>query len=82
MVGASFDSVEENRDFREKYAFPFTLLSDPDHALAVAYGAAGDAGEMHAARITVVVDPDGKVVRVYPKVDPDTHPQLVLADLD
>jgi peroxiredoxin len=49
--------------------------------LGMAYGACESPEAGHASRITVVVDGDGKVARVYPNVDPKGHPAEVLADL-
>jgi peroxiredoxin Q/BCP len=77
----SFDSVDANRRFRAKCDFPFTLLCDTEKALAIAYGAAADANAGAPKRITVVVDPDGKVAKVYPAVKPAEHPRQVLDDL-
>ena len=81
MLGVSFDSVEENRSFAEKFQFDFPLLCDVDRKIGVAYGAAGDAGAGNAKRISVLVDPHGKVARVYAKVDVKAHPDQVLADI-
>lgn len=81
VVGASFDSVANNRSFRDKCTFPFPLLCDTTKELGIAYGAADDTSAGNPRRITIVVGPDGKVARVYPKVDARTHPQQVLDDL-
>jgi len=81
VVGASFDSCEDNKAFRDKFSFPFPLLCDTDKALGAAYGACADESADYANRITVVVGPDGTVVRVYPEVSAKTHPEEVLADL-
>ena len=51
MLGASFDAVEANRKFAEKYSFAFSLLSDTERTLGVAYGAAEDANAGAAKRI-------------------------------
>ena len=81
ILGASFDSQEENRAFAAKFDFPFPLLCDTGRELGMAYGACDDAGAKHARRITVVVDPKGVVARVYPEVDARAHPQQVFEDL-
>ena len=80
VFGVSFDSPDENRAFREKFDFPFGLLCDTDKSLSVAYGAAADGSAGYPNRITVVVGPDGKVAKVYDKVDPKQHPEQVLTD--
>lgn len=70
-----------NRAFREKFDYPFPLLCDTTRELGMAYGACGSKDASHAARITVVIDGEGKVARVYPKVDARSHAAQVLADL-
>ena len=81
MLGVSFDAPVENKAFREKFDFPFPLLCDTSRELGLAYGACDRADAAHARRITVVIDPDGRVSRVYQQVDPSTHAEQVLADL-
>ena len=81
ICGVSFDSVAENRAFRQKLDFPFPLLCDTERTLGLACGAADDAQASHARRITVVVGPDGKVVRVFDAVKPQEHAREVLAAL-
>src|SRR5580693_9073034 len=68
VVGVSFDSVEDNAAFARRHEFGFPLLSDADHAVAIAYGASSDAKARY---------PD----RVYDQVDPRDHPARVLADV-
>ena len=81
ILGVSFDSVEENRAFAEKFSFPFLLLCDTDRAIGLAYGATDTADNRWAKRISYLIGPDGKVARAYPKVDAGKHPEQVLADL-
>ncbi len=81
ILGASFDTPEDNRKFREKYSYPFPLLCDTTHELGVAYGACEDASAAFPQRITVVIDPAGKVQKVYPAVQPKKHAEEILADL-
>ena len=80
ILGASFDGQEANSRFREKYSFPFSLLCDTDRTLGLAYGACDDTDAKSAKRLSVVIGPDGKVLRIYPTVKADTHPQQVLED--
>lgn len=77
----SFDAPAANAAFRAKYDFPFPLLSDTERTLALAYGACPDAKAAMAKRISVVIDPEGRVAKVYEKVDARAHPQQVLDDL-
>ena len=81
VLGISFDSVDENRAFAEKFDFPFRLLCDTDRSIGMAYSAARSADEGYARRISYVIDEDGKVLLVYGKVDPQEHLDQILADL-
>ena len=81
MLGVSFDTVEENAAFAEKFDFPFPLLCDTKRELGLAYGACDDAGAEYARRISYWIGPDGTVRRAYGEVDPASHPQAVLEDL-
>ena len=81
ILGASFDKPEANSRFREKFGFPFSLLSDTDRTLGLAYGACDEADAKSAKRISVVIGPDGQVLRVYPTVKAAEHPEQVLRDL-
>jgi peroxiredoxin Q/BCP len=82
VLGVSFDSPKSNAEFAEDEQFPFALLSDGDRALAVQVGAADDVRQMFSRRISYLVDVDGKVLQVYTKVDPATHAETVLKDLE
>ena len=86
VVGVSPDPVASHRRFASKYELPFLLASDPDHQVASAYGAWGPKNFMGRAyegvlRTTYLIDPDGRIARVFPDVTPDGHAQEVLAAL-
>jgi peroxiredoxin Q/BCP len=86
VIGVSPDSVEDVKKFAEKYDLDFTLLADADHAVADAYGTWGEKsmyGKKYwgVQRATFVIDADGAVARVFPKVSPKTHDDVVLAAL-
>lgn len=81
ILGASFDTAEENRAFKEKYGFPFPLLCDTDRKLGMQYGAATDANAKNAVRTATVIGPDGRILAHHPKVDAKTFPQTVLESL-
>lgn len=81
ILGVSFDAPEKNAEFVHAEGFPFRLLSDREHALAVAVGAARSADQSTATRISYLVGPDGKVKRTYGEVSPGTHAGQVLDDL-
>lgn len=85
VFGISADSIESHKQFAEKYHLPFTLLSDPDRQVIVAYGAnqegEGSEHSTHTKRISYLVSPDGVIIRSYPDVDPATHALNILKDL-
>jgi peroxiredoxin Q/BCP len=81
ILGVSFDTPAENRAFAEKCEFPFLLLSDPDHEIGLAYHAAHDRDQAFADRITYLIDPEGKIAKAYARVDVQSHPAEVLADI-
>lgn len=82
IVGVSFDPVEANAAFARKHGFRFPLLSDLDRRLALAFGAADGTAARYARRVSALLDEEGRVLRLYPRVNPLTHPDEVLRDLD
>ena len=80
VLGVSFDGVEANAAFAKKFDFPYKLLCDTDRKLGMAYGACADAKAGYANRVSYLIDEQGKVKAVYPKVNPGEHPKQVLAD--
>ncbi len=78
ILGVSFDTVEENRAFAEKFRFPFRLLCDTQREIGIAYGACDTAKDGYARRISYVIGPAGAIVHVFPKVDAKSHPREVL----
>jgi peroxiredoxin Q/BCP len=86
VLGVSPDSESSHVKFKEKFGLPFTLLADPDHSTAEAYGVwvkKKNYGKtyMGVERSTFVIDGDGNVARVMKRVKPDTHAADVLAVL-
>jgi peroxiredoxin Q/BCP len=86
VLGASPDTVTAQRKFADKYGLDFTLLADENHEVAELYGVWGEKkmyGKtyMGVERSTFVIDPDGKVAKVLPKVSPKTHDAVVLEAL-
>ena len=84
VFGVSPDGAESHRKFVDKYGLPFTLLSDPDREMMGTYGAYGEKNMygrkvMGVIRSTVLIDPDGNVVRHWRRVPRAAdHPQKVL----
>ncbi len=86
VLGVSKDSVKSHKKFAEKYNLPFTLLSDADKKVVEAYGVWQEKkfmgrAYMGIARVSYLIDPTGKVARVYPTVVPQDHAAEVLKDL-
>ncbi len=78
IIGVSPDSVESHRKFKAKYNLPFELLADEKHSLANAFGVWKEKSMygrkfMGIERTTVIVDADGRIVRVFPKVSVAGH---------
>jgi thioredoxin-dependent peroxiredoxin len=86
ILGVSPDSVADLRTFADKYGLAFTLLADEGHEVAERYGVWGErsmAGRTWWGneRSTVLVDPDGNIARVFPRVKPAEHDDLLLGAL-
>ena len=86
MLGISRDSPAAQRKFKDKYELPFPLLSDPDAKVQKAWGAWGEKNlygkkTEGTIRTTVLVGPDGKVEKIFPKVKVDGHVADVLGSL-
>ena len=86
VLGVSRDSVESHCKFIDKYGLNFPLLSDPDGKVLRAYGAWGEKNMYGkktegVLRTTVIIDGEGKVEKVFPRVKVDGHVDKVLAAL-
>jgi thioredoxin-dependent peroxiredoxin len=86
VLGVSVDSVASHRKFADKYGLPFTLLADEGKKVVEAYGVWGKkqfAGReyMGTSRTSFLIDPAGKVAKVYEAVKPEPHASEVLSDL-
>jgi len=85
VLGLSPDKASAHARFAERYGLPFQLLVDSeDHATARAYGAWGmkkNYGKEYEGMIrsTVLIDPEGRVAKTWPRVKPDAHGEEVLA---
>jgi len=83
VLGVSLDSVESHKKFCTNEGLNFKLLSDTDHKVSAAYGSLNNYGVVKfSARHTFVIDPSGKIAKVYTDVDPAKHSAEVLAELD
>ncbi|MGO9602429.1 MAG: peroxiredoxin [Candidatus Binataceae bacterium] len=82
VLGCSIDTSDSHKAFIKKYNIPFPLLLDPDKTIATEYGAANGIPILGLdRRITYVIDGNGMIVKVYPKVDPSVHSTEILAAL-
>lgn len=83
VLGVSVDSIDSHKQFCAKEGLNFKLLSDADKKVARQYGSLTNMGVLKiASRHTFIIDPQGKIERVYLDVDPNKHSQEVLAALD
>lgn len=86
VIGVSPDGSTSHEKFRNKFQLPFYLVSDEDHSIADAYGVWGEKMNygktyMGVIRTTFIIDASGLIVKIYPKVNPEGHADIVLADL-
>jgi peroxiredoxin Q/BCP len=86
IVGVSRDSVESHQKFKKKFGFPFSLLADTDSRLCDAMGVIAEKNmygkiTKGVQRSTFLIDPDGTIVNVWPKVKVEGHAEEVLASL-
>lgn len=86
VLGVSADSLDSHRRFADKYNLPFPILSDPNKELMKSYGVLGEKsmfGKKYLGirRMSFLIDPQGKIAKIYHKVQPARHAAEVLADL-
>lgn len=86
VVGVSKDTPKSHKKFAEKYTLPFTLLSDPTMEMMDKYGAFVEK-QMYGKtvrgtnRISYLINPEGKIAKAYPNVDPANHALELLKDI-
>jgi peroxiredoxin Q/BCP len=83
VLGVSLDTVESHKTFCTKDSLTFKLLADPDHKVIDAYGVPVTShGDMKFAnRDTFLISPEGKIVKVWTGVNPNSHSDDVLAEI-
>ena len=86
VLGISVDDVASHRQFAQKYDLPFTLLADEQKRAVAAYGVWGEksfAGKTYlgTSRTSYLIDPEGRIAKIYEQVKPERHAAEVLADL-
>ena len=87
VLGISPDSPKAQKSFKEKYDLPFTLLSDPDKKVAEAFDVLKEKNMygktvLGIERTTFLIDGEGRVAHVFPKVKAEGHAEEVLAELE
>ncbi len=87
VLGISIDSVASHKKFAAKYGLPFTLLADPNKVVVEKYGVWGEKKfmgrtYMGTKRTSFLVDPKGKIAKVYENVKPPIHAEQVINDLN
>ncbi len=86
VVGISPDSVASHLKFREKFKLEFPLLADEEKKVVELYGVWGlkkfmGKEYLGVNRTSFLIDPKGRIAKIYAKVEPDRHAEEVLADL-
>jgi thioredoxin-dependent peroxiredoxin len=82
VVGVSVDDTDSHAEFAKKYNLPFPLLSDKDGKVADSYGALTNLGIIKIAkRYTYLIDPNGRIAKVYLSVNTSRHSQEIIDDL-
>ena len=79
VYGVSLDSPESHREFREKYILNFPLLTDEGGRASEALGVLRE-DRKRTKRVTFLLDPEGRISRIYPEVTPDSHAEEILED--
>ena len=83
VIGVSPDGQSSHKKFAGKFGLPFHLLSDEEHRVAESYGSWGEKKmygktSMGIIRSTFIIDEEGTIIRVFPKVSPEGHAEEVL----
>ena len=86
VLGVSTDDAKSHTKFATKYELPFPLLVDEEGAIASQFGSYGlkkfmGKEYMGITRSTFIIDPEGKLAKIYRKVKPEPHAQEVLTDI-
>ena len=83
VVGVSEDDVASHKSFCNKFGFTIDLLADPQHEFlqAAGVGQSEYKGTMYWNRTSFVIDPEGNLRKIYRKVNPEGHEQMLLDDI-
>ncbi|USR92375.1 peroxiredoxin [Phormidium yuhuli AB48] len=78
VLGVSMDDSASHQQFTEKYGLPFQLVADPDGTVTRAYDVEGGG---YSKRVTYIIDAEGKIIKVFDKVDTANHAKDVLSSV-
>lgn len=86
MLGISKDRVKDQKKFKDKYSLPYPLLADEEKKLCEAFGVLKEKNmygrkTMGIERTSFLIDPQGRIAKIFPKVKPEGHAEEVLASL-
>ena len=81
ILGISFDTVQDNCSFAEKFGFPYRLLCDTTKSVGIAYGACANADAEYPERITYVIERDGMIEWAEKVTDIEAHVHAAIAHL-
>jgi peroxiredoxin Q/BCP len=83
ILGVSADDVASHEEFAKNHSLPFTILADPKKEAIKEYGVlwSPKEGVELASRQTFLIDPKGKIVKHWDKVDPKGHSEMVLTEI-
>ena len=81
VLGINFSSSEDLKAWSVETGLTSDLLYDADRSVAMAYGAAESADQERPSRVSMLIGPDGKVLKTYTVSDAEGHPDEVLMDL-
>ncbi|HIG64257.1 MAG TPA: peroxiredoxin [Methyloprofundus sp.] len=82
VIGISTNNSESHLNFSEQQSLPFTLLADPEGTVSAAYGSLFKLGPIKfCKRHSFIIDPAGKIAKIYRSVSPSLHSQELLQDL-
>jgi peroxiredoxin Q/BCP len=78
VFGISYDSPKALKSFKKKHVLPFTLLSDKGKDVSKAYGTKG---RLWSSRVTFLISPEGRIEKIYKKMNVNTHAGEILDDI-
>jgi len=79
VIGVSLDDIDSHKRFSEKYNLNFDLISDINGEIAEKYGVLKSMfGKKFASRVTFIIDSEGKIIKIFKKVNPSNHAEEVI----